>query len=47
MIEARVRDFRIDSRLRKVCKDMMRECEGMDSYEGDESYMNICLQVGG
>lgn len=46
MIEARVRDFRIDSRLRKTCEGPMRElCGGMDGYDGDETDMNICLQV--
>lgn len=46
MIEARVRDFRIDSRLRKVCEVPIRElCGGMDSYDWDETDMNICLQV--
>lgn len=45
MIEARVRDFRIDARLRRVCKDQMQDCIGMDIYEGDETIVNICLQV--
>ncbi|WIA10935.1 hypothetical protein OEZ85_011100 [Tetradesmus obliquus] len=44
MIEARVRDFRIDARLRRVCKDQMQDCIGMDIYEGDETIVNICLQ---
>eukprot|EP00878_Enallax_costatus_P020866 GHUV01022075.1.p1 GENE.GHUV01022075.1~~GHUV01022075.1.p1 ORF type:complete len:715 (+),score=210.45 GHUV01022075.1:1362-3506(+) len=45
MIEARVRDFRIDSRLRKVCEIPIRElCGGMDSYEDEETDMNVCLQ---
>ncbi|KAF8068300.1 hypothetical protein HT031_001987 [Scenedesmus sp. PABB004] len=45
MIEARVRDFRIDSRLRRVCEAPILElCGGMDSYESDETDMNICLQ---
>jgi hypothetical protein len=45
IIEARVRDFRIDARLRRVCKDQMQDCVGMDIYEGDETNANICLQV--
>lgn len=46
MIEARVRDFRIDARLRRACgAPMMELCGGMDSYEGDETDMNLCLQV--
>jgi hypothetical protein len=45
MIEARVHDFRIDSRLRRVCKDQMQDCIGMDIYEGDETIVNVCLQV--
>jgi hypothetical protein len=45
MIEARVHDFRIDARLRRVCKDQMQDCVGMDIYEGDETNVNICLQV--
>jgi hypothetical protein len=45
MIEARVHDFRIDARLRRVCKDQMQDCVGMDIYEGDETIVNICLQV--
>jgi hypothetical protein len=46
MIEARVHDFRIDARLRRVCKDQMQDCVSMDIYEGDETKVNICLQVG-
>lgn len=45
MIEARVHDFRIDARLRRVCNDQMQECVGMDIYEGDETSVNVCLQV--
>jgi hypothetical protein len=46
MIEARVRDFRIDSRLQKLCgKYMMELCGSMDSYDVDETDLNNCLQV--
>ena len=46
MIEARVRDFRIDSRLQKVCgKYLMELCGGIDSYEMDDTNLNSCLQV--
>lgn len=47
MIEARVRDFRIDSRLQKLCgKYLMELCGSMDSYDVDETDLNNCLQVG-
>jgi hypothetical protein len=46
MIEARVRDFRIDSRLQKYCgKYLMESCGSLDSYEMDDTDLNICLQV--
>eukprot|EP00879_Flechtneria_rotunda_P002629 GHRR01002831.1.p1 GENE.GHRR01002831.1~~GHRR01002831.1.p1 ORF type:complete len:772 (+),score=213.92 GHRR01002831.1:193-2316(+) len=45
MLEARVRDFRIDSRLRKVCQQHMLDlCHGMDSFDGEQTDMNYCLQ---
>lgn len=48
MLEARVRDFRIDSRLQKLCgKYLMELCGSMDSYDVDETDLNNCLQVGG
>jgi hypothetical protein len=48
MIEARVRDFRIDSRLQKHCgKYLMESCGSLDSYEMDDTDLNICLQVCG
>jgi hypothetical protein len=47
MIEARVRDFRIDSRLQKLCgKYLVELCGSMDAYELDETDLNTCLQVG-
>jgi hypothetical protein len=46
MIEARVRDFRIDSRLQKLCgKYLVELCGSMDAYELDETDLNTCLQV--
>jgi len=46
MIEARVRDFRIDSRLQRVCGNYLMElCGGMDSYELEDTDLNNCLQV--
>ena len=46
MIERRVRDFRLDSRLRKYCGgDIATLCSMVDSVGGDEADVNICLQV--
>lgn len=46
MLEARVRDFRIDSRLQRVCGNYLMElCGGMDSYELEDTDLNNCLQV--
>lgn len=48
MIERRVRDFRLDSRLRKYCQqDILSLCGMLDSLGGDETDVNICLQVRG
>lgn len=48
MIERRVRDFRLDSRLRRYCQDdIMSLCGMMDEVGGDETDVNICLQVRG
>jgi hypothetical protein len=47
MLERRVRDFRIDSRLRRNCQqDIMVLCGMFDSVGGDEAEYSICLQVG-
>lgn len=46
MIERRVRDFRLDSRLRRYCQDdIVALCGMLDSLGGDETDINICLQV--
>jgi hypothetical protein len=46
MIERRVRDFRLDSRLRRYCQeDILGLCMG-DATDGDETDVQICLQVG-
>jgi Golgi apparatus protein 1 len=50
MIERRVRDFRLDSRLRSVCEDdiftMCAFLGDSESPERDQTVIN-CLQVGG
>ena len=46
MLERRVRDFRLDSRLRRHCQqDIMSLCGMLESLGGDETDINICLQV--
>ncbi|KAI8465216.1 MAG: hypothetical protein J3K34DRAFT_379960 [Monoraphidium minutum] len=45
MIERRVRDFRLDSRLRRNCQqDIVGLCGMLDAIGGDETDINICLQ---
>jgi hypothetical protein len=46
MLERRVRDFRLDSRLTKYCqKDMLQLCGAMDEFGLDDMDMRLCLQV--
>ena len=46
MIERRVRDFRLDARLRRHCQDdIVALCGMLDSLGGDETDVQICLQV--
>ncbi|GBF99737.1 hypothetical protein Rsub_12450 [Raphidocelis subcapitata] len=45
MIERRVRDFRLDSRLRKHCaSDIVSVCGMVEDLAGDESGITTCLQ---
>ena len=45
-LERRVRDFRLDSRLRRYCaEDIVTLCGMLDTMGGDETDVNICLQV--
>jgi hypothetical protein len=47
MIERRVRDFRLDTRLRKYCQqDIISNCGMLESIGGDETDVSDCLQVG-
>ncbi len=45
MIERRVRDFRLDARLRRACQtDMHDLCGSTDGFDGDETDLGLCLQ---
>jgi len=45
MLERRVRDFRLDSRLIKYCQDdLMLLCGTMDELGGEERDVTTCLQ---
>eukprot|EP00775_Hariotina_reticulata_P012795 gene12795-12923_t len=43
MIQARVQDFRVDTRLRKVCKSALDACAA-DGFDEDEMNLPNCLQ---
>jgi len=48
MLERRVRDFRLDSRLIRYCQpDIVQLCGLMDAIGDDQDDLKTCLQVGG
>jgi hypothetical protein len=45
MIQARVHDLRVDSRLQRTCRSALASC-AENGFEGDEADLLDCLQVG-